>query len=74
MNCSRCHGLMVGDDLIDIRESYVPMWIRCLRCIACGNIVDTTINRNRTGGQDGEVARRESNVRSPVMSRQAKAA
>jgi len=47
MNCTRCHGLMVEDNLIDIRESFLPMWMRGLRCIACGNVVDPLIAQNR---------------------------
>ena len=74
MNCSRCHGLMVGDDLIDVRESYVPMWIRSLRCISCGNIVDATITRNRVRQQADVVPTLGANVRRPVMPRHAKAA
>lgn len=47
MRCTRCCGLMVADDLVDLRESYVPMWMRALRCIACGNIEDPLIHRHR---------------------------
>ena len=47
MTCSRCQGLMVGDDLIDLQESYVPMWMCGWRCVACGNIVDPLIQRHR---------------------------
>lgn len=74
MNCSRCHGLMVSDDLLDMRESYLPMWMRGLRCVSCGNIVDPVIDRNRMG--QGSVVRRqpEQEVRVPVMQRHAKAA
>jgi hypothetical protein len=47
MDCSRCHGLMVPDNLIDMRESFLPMWMRGLRCVACGNVVDPLIVHNR---------------------------
>ncbi len=47
MKCTRCCGLMVVDDLLDLQESYVSMWMRVLRCIACGNIVDPVITRHR---------------------------
>ncbi len=67
MNCTRCHGLMVGDDLLDIRESYLPMWMRGLRCVSCGNIVDPVIDRNRQGSAGREQLE-------PVMQRHAKAA
>ncbi len=47
MTCTRCEGLMVSDDLIDLEESYHPMWLRGYRCVSCGNIVDTLIQRHR---------------------------
>ncbi|ALA60058.1 hypothetical protein [Nitrospira moscoviensis] len=53
MTCTRCNGLMVADDLIDLQESYLPMWMRGWRCIACGNIVDPLIQRHRTGQRAG---------------------
>jgi hypothetical protein len=65
---------MVGDDLVDVRESYLPMWTRSLRCISCGNIVDPTINRNRMCHQAGAVPKLEAEVRMAVMPRHAKAA
>ena len=57
MKCTRCCGLMVADDLVDLRESYVPMWMRALRCIACGNIegpIDSSAPC-RSASQRGEV-------------------
>ncbi len=47
MQCTRCEGLMVVDDLIDIRESSIPMWMRGWRCVSCGNIIDPMILRHR---------------------------
>ena len=47
MHCTRCEGLMVPDDLIDIQESSLPMWMRGWRCVSCGNIVDPLIQRHR---------------------------
>jgi hypothetical protein len=65
---------MVGDDLMDIRESYLPMWMRGLRCVSCGNIVDAVIDRNRMG-QGSPVGRQlDPGGRVPVMQRHAKAA
>ncbi|HSA84820.1 MAG TPA: hypothetical protein VLE46_01460 [Nitrospira sp.] len=40
MRCTRCSGLMVADQLLDMQESYLPMWMRGLRCVTCGNIED----------------------------------
>lgn len=74
MNCSRCQGLMVRDDLIDIRESYSPMWIRGLRCISCGNIVDPMINRNRLYQRAGAGRKLETDVSGALLSAQPKAA
>lgn len=48
MTCARCNGLMVVDHLLDMQESYVPMWMQALRCVACGNIVDPLIHFRRT--------------------------
>jgi len=74
MNCSRCHGLMVEDDLIDLRESYLPMWTHGLRCVSCGNVVDPVIarNRRRQRATVGPVLETTAQVR--TVSRHAKAA
>lgn len=48
MKCTRCHGLMVEDHLLDVKESLGPMWIKGWRCVACGNIVDPLILKHRT--------------------------
>lgn len=47
MKCTRCEGLMVADNLVDLQESCVPMWMRGMRCVSCGNIVDPLILRHR---------------------------
>jgi hypothetical protein len=74
MNCSRCRGLMVEDDLLDIRESYAPMWIRGLRCVSCGNIVDPVIHRNRMPRRTGESTTLKRDDQKPSRSRLPKAA
>ena len=53
MQCARCDGLMVADNLIDMRESRVPMWMKGWRCVSCGNIVDPIIQRHRMIQQAG---------------------
>lgn len=53
MHCTRCEGLMVVDDLIDMQESSIPMWMRGWRCVACGNIVDPLIQRHRMVQRSG---------------------
>jgi hypothetical protein len=65
---------MVADDLLDMQESYLPMWMRGLRCIACGNIVDPLINHNRLIRQSGVGRPSKPEGRVPVLSRPAKAA
>jgi hypothetical protein len=47
MECTRCDGLMVADNLIDIQESSIPMWMKGWRCVSCGNIVDPHIQKHR---------------------------
>jgi hypothetical protein len=53
MHCARCDGLMVADNLIDMRESSVPMWMKGWRCVSCGNIFDPIIQRHRMIQQAG---------------------
>jgi len=53
MQCARCDGLMVADNLIDMRESSIPMWMKGWRCVSCGNIVDSIIQRHRMIQQAG---------------------
>lgn len=74
MKCTRCHGLMVADDLIDMQESYLPMWMRGWRCIACGNIVDPLISRHRMVQQAGASRLLKREVRVSVSARPPKAA
>ena len=74
MNCSRCHGLMVEDDLIDLRESYLPMWAHGLRCVACGNVVDPVIARNRRRQRATVGSVLDTNIEMQAVSRHAKAA
>ncbi len=74
MKCIRCHGLMVVDDLLDMHESYLSMWMRGLRCISCGNIVDPLIHRNRMRQQRDAEMNFKSGKRMPLLPRPAKAA
>ncbi|MGQ0695623.1 MAG: hypothetical protein ACT4OL_08625 [Nitrospiraceae bacterium] len=74
MKCTRCQGLMVTDHLLDMQESYVPMWMRGLRCIACGNIVDPLINRHRMIQKSGAGQLSKPGLRVTAVPRPAKAA
>ncbi len=47
MTCTRCEGVMVSDDLLDLQESFHPMRLEGHRCLTCGNVVDPLIQRHR---------------------------
>jgi hypothetical protein len=64
---------MVVDDLIDMRESYHPMWMRGWRCVACGNVVDPLILRHRMTQEAGAQRLLKREVSPPVYFRPAKA-
>lgn len=69
MKCTRCKGLMVADDLVDLQESYLPMWMRGWRCISCGNIVDPLINRHRMVQRSGALGLLKPEVQMPALAR-----
>jgi len=73
MKCARCSGLMVVDHLLDMQESYVPMWMRGLRCVTCGNIEDPLIHYNRMMHEARRIRRRASRLVQPLAA-QAQAA
>ena len=52
MHCSRCQGLMVKDQLLDMEGSYGQMWATSLRCVNCGRIQDSVIEQNRQVRQE----------------------
>ncbi len=45
--CERCNGLMVQDQSLDLLDTGDEFSIWASRCIACGNMVDPVILRNR---------------------------
>ncbi len=47
MSCSRCAGCMVEDFLLDMEDSSGPMWLQAWRCMNCGNVSDSVLQRNR---------------------------
>lgn len=47
MQCVRGDGFMVAINLIDIRESDIPMWVKGWRCLSCGTIVGPFIQQHR---------------------------
>ncbi|HEX9136175.1 MAG TPA: hypothetical protein VF905_04415 [Nitrospirota bacterium] len=73
MRCTKCKGLMVVDDLIDMRESYHSMCMRGWRCVACGNVVDPLILRHRMIQEAGALGLLKIEPPPPVYFRPAKA-
>ena len=67
MQCARCDGLMVGDSLIDIQESSIPMWMKGWRCVSCGNIVDSLIQQHRMIQRAGAVRLLETEAARPEL-------
>lgn len=47
MRCSRCQGCMIEDYLLDMEDSSGPMWLQAWRCMNCGNVFDSVLERNR---------------------------
>lgn len=47
MSCSRCNGCMVNDFLLDMEDSSGPMWLQAKRCMNCGNVAESVLQRNR---------------------------
>jgi hypothetical protein len=45
--CPRCQGLLVGDLFYDINDDQGQRWLRAMRCVQCGDVLDPTIVRNR---------------------------
>ncbi len=46
MNCWRCDGLMVADDLVDMEDG-ANLWLRGVRCVICGEVLDRRILGHR---------------------------
>ena len=52
MTCSRCLGLMVDDQFLDLQGSYGQMWTASWRCVNYGCVHDSAIERNRLVRQE----------------------
>ncbi len=64
MSCSRCKGCMVEDFLLDMEDSSGPMWLQAWRCMNCGNVTESVLQRNRqtheaTSGCNAPSSKRE---------------
>lgn len=74
MNCSRCHGLMVKEHLLDLEGTYGHMWANGYRCMNCGNVHDPIIEGHRLARAQpmlvlttSETTHKEDDVHSAVM-------
>ena len=47
MTCSRCCGLMVEAQCLDMEGTFGEMWTTSLRCMNCGHVHDPVIAQNR---------------------------
>ena len=51
MHCSRCHGLMRKDYVLDMEAGFGEMWAQTWRCMNCGAAHDAVIAQNRLAGE-----------------------
>ena len=47
MKCTRCQGLMIEGQFMDLEEAYGFMWTTSWRCVNCGHVSDFVIAHNR---------------------------
>jgi hypothetical protein len=47
MSCTRCQGLMLEEQMIDMEADYGEMWSRGWRCINCGHRDDAVLQHHR---------------------------
>ncbi|MBU6432435.1 MAG: hypothetical protein KJS98_03845 [Nitrospirae bacterium] len=52
MTCSRCRGLMVEGQFLDVRGAYGQMWTTSWRCVNCGHVHDAVIEQHRLARQE----------------------
>jgi len=46
-SCTRCGGLMVTEDYMDLQDDTGQIGIAGFRCTSCGKVIDPVILRNR---------------------------
>ena len=51
MTCSRCCGLMVEAQVLDMEGAYGEMWATSRRCVNCGHVHDAVIEQHRLAQQ-----------------------
>ena len=49
MNCTRCQGLMLEEQMIDMEAGYGEMWTHSWRCFNCGHRDDAVLQHHRQG-------------------------
>ncbi|MDH4082115.1 MAG: hypothetical protein OEV99_00015 [Nitrospira sp.] len=47
MTCTRCQGLMLEEQMIDMEGGYGEMWSRSWRCFNCGHRDDAVLQHHR---------------------------
>ncbi|MGC4099468.1 MAG: hypothetical protein QM706_20400 [Nitrospira sp.] len=47
MSCTRCQGLMMKEQMIDMEAGYGEMWSHSWRCFNCGHRDDAVIQHHR---------------------------
>lgn len=47
MNCTRCQGLMLKEQMIDLEGGYGEMWASSWRCFNCGHRDDAVLQHHR---------------------------
>ena len=47
MSCTRCQGLMLEEQMIDMEGGYGEMWSRSWRCVNCGHRDDAVLRHHR---------------------------
>ena len=47
MSCTRCQGLMLEEQMIDMEGGYGEMWSRSRRCVNCGHRDDAVLQHHR---------------------------
>jgi len=52
MTCSRCSGLMVEDQFLDLEAAFGEMWTTSWRCMNCGYVHDSVIEQHRLARQE----------------------
>lgn len=51
LTCARCGGLLIGESLFDLYDESGEMRRWALRCVQCGDVVDSLIIKNRMLGE-----------------------